>query len=119
MSTLYSSVHHEMIGPLTNNVEVSVRLIRKLVDPTLRELAQIILICSKSVLLHANDLLDQKFLQDGRFAPAYVYGSIKRAMLEILQITCLTLGNRDIKVTYDFEEIERMFPIAEFDKRRL
>ena len=32
MSNLYSSVHHEMLGPLKNNVETSLRLIRSLSD---------------------------------------------------------------------------------------
>jgi len=47
MTLLYSSVHHEIIGPLENNIEASVRLIRQVKDQALRELAQIILICSK------------------------------------------------------------------------
>ena len=59
MTTLYSSVHHEMIGPLKCNEEAAVRLIRGLKDDQLREQAQLILICSKQLNLHANDLLDQ------------------------------------------------------------
>ena len=94
MSTLYQSVHHEMLSPLKNNVEAAVRLIRNLKDKHLREIAQIILICSKSVLLHANDLLDLKFLQNGKFEPAYVHGSVYQAILEIVKIICLTLVGR-------------------------
>ena len=71
MSTLYSMVHHEMIGPLKSAEEASMRLIRKLKDNDFRKQAQIILICSKQVLLHANDLLDQKLLENGRFYPVY------------------------------------------------
>ena len=69
MSTLYSSVHHEMIGPLKSNIEAAVRLIRYLKDNNLRMQAQIILVCSKQVILHANDLLDQKLIQNGSFTP--------------------------------------------------
>ena len=47
MSTLYSMVHHEMIGPLKSCEEAAVRLIRKLRDNDLRQTAQIILICTK------------------------------------------------------------------------
>jgi len=36
MSILYSSVHHEMIGPLKSNEEAAVRLIRGLKDNNLR-----------------------------------------------------------------------------------
>ena len=39
MSTLYSSVHHEMLGPLKASSEAAVRLIRKLKDQDLRGLA--------------------------------------------------------------------------------
>ena len=58
MSSLYSMVHHEMLGPLKSCAEAAVRLIRKLKDNDLRQQAQIVLICSKQVILHANDLLD-------------------------------------------------------------
>ena len=37
MSALYSSVHHEMIGPLKSNEEAAVRLIRSLTDNKLRQ----------------------------------------------------------------------------------
>ena len=47
MTTLYSMVHHEMLGPLKSAEEAAVRLIRKLKDNDLRQHAQIILICSK------------------------------------------------------------------------
>ena len=39
MTLLYSSVHHEIIGPLENNIEASVRLIRSVKDQAMRELA--------------------------------------------------------------------------------
>ena len=47
MTLLYSSVHHEIIGPLENNIEASERLIKLVNDKAQRDLAQIILICSK------------------------------------------------------------------------
>ena len=58
LSTLCSSVHHEMIDPLKNIVNIAVNLIRRLRDRAQRELVQLILITSKQSLLHANDLLD-------------------------------------------------------------
>ena len=36
MSTLYSSVHHEMLGPLKASSEAAVRLIRGLQDPNFK-----------------------------------------------------------------------------------
>ena len=47
MSLLYSSVHHEIIGPLEHNIEASIRLIRITEDKAIRQLGQIILVCSK------------------------------------------------------------------------
>ena len=37
MTTLYSMVHHEMLGPLKSAEEAAVRLIRKLKDNNLRQ----------------------------------------------------------------------------------
>jgi len=98
MSTLYSLVSHEIIGPLKSLEVAAVRLVRMLKDNELRMQAQIILICSKQVLLHANDLLDKKLLQNGQFRPAYTSGSVSQSLLEILKIATLTIQNRDIKV---------------------
>ena len=69
LGTLNRSIHHEMLGPLKANVEVAENLIRHLDDPQCREMAQIIEISSKLILFHANDLLDQRFLQNGYFSP--------------------------------------------------
>ena len=47
LNTLWSSIHHEIIGPLKSNEQAAIRLIRGIQDQALREQAQIILICSK------------------------------------------------------------------------
>ena len=119
MSTIYSMVHHEMIGPLKSNEESAVRLIRQLKDPDLRQHAQIILICSKQVLLHANDMLDQKLLQNGRFVPVYKPGSVFKALYEIAKIGSLTIKSREIDVAFNLSRVHRKYPVLSFDKRRL
>ena len=119
MSALYASVHHEMIGPMKSTEEAAVRLIRKLKDNSLREQAQVILICNKQVLLHANDLLDQKLLQNGQFTPSYRQGSLFRAISEIVRIASMTIQKHDIDVVLDLNEIQDKFPSLSFDKRRL
>ena len=118
MTTLYSSVHHEMMGPLKNNVQIALRLTRSLKDQAKREMAQIMMICSKQVLLHANDLLDLQFLQNGSFRPAYVQGSIYHTILEIVKMLSLTLVDRDVKIIYELNEIKSYRSLS-FDKRRL
>ena len=63
LAILCSSVHHEMTGPLRCGIELAVRLMRNLKNnPPLRKLAQLILLCCKHVLLHANDLIDKQLL---------------------------------------------------------
>ena len=119
MTTLYSSVHHEMLGPLKNALAASVRLIRSLNDQNHREIAQIIMICTKQVLLHANDLLDQKFIENGKFETAYTSGSIYLAIAEIAHILTLTLADRDINVVLDMNKTRALYPVMCFDKRRL
>ena len=47
MSNLYSSVHHEMLGPLKSNEEAARCLIEGLTDPNLITLARISLLCTK------------------------------------------------------------------------
>ena len=69
LSMLNTSVHHEMLGPLRANLEVSERLIRNLEQSKLREMAKTIHISSKLVMFHANDLLDQRIIQNGVFNP--------------------------------------------------
>ena len=63
LTTLNASVHHEMMGPLKTNVHVAQRLIRKLKragqSKKLEEMAAVILLTSKQLLFHANDMLDQ------------------------------------------------------------
>ena len=77
LRTLNSSVHHEMITPLKANVDISERLIKCLKKfPHEKKMVQTILISSQMVLLHANDFLDQKLIENGSFEPRYSDNSI-------------------------------------------
>ena len=58
LRALNASAHHEMLGPLRANIDISTRLIKQLKDDELKRMSQTILISSQLVLLHANDLLD-------------------------------------------------------------
>ena len=68
-----ASTHHEMLTPLAINVEVAGRLIHQSDDGELKDMAQLILVNSKIVMLHANDLLDHKMIQNGNFVPSTTY----------------------------------------------
>ena len=119
MGLLCSSVHHEILGPLQTIIEASVRLIRCLDDQNTREQAQIILICSKQALLFANDILDKKLLQSGRFSASYSQGSVYQTLFEILRIKSLSMVNRNVTLFFDCDQPRLEYPQLLFDKRRL
>ena len=62
LATLNASIHHEMITPLSSNVEMANRLLESVKDHTHLEMARFMHVNSKLVLLHANDLLDQRII---------------------------------------------------------
>lgn len=66
---LNTSVHHEMVCPLKTNLEMAERLLKRLNEPDLMEMVLTILASSHLVLLHTNDLLDQRIIQNGTFQP--------------------------------------------------
>ena len=59
LKNLNTTVHHEMLAPLRANIDICQRLLRNLKnDEQSKKMAQIILVSSQLVMLHANDLLD-------------------------------------------------------------
>ena len=99
---LNMSVHHEMLAPLKANVDIAERLIKHLVKhPAQKKMAETILISSQLVMLHANDMLDQRIIDNGNFVPLYTEGSVKEAILEMVQVIKLTLLNRSLKIECD------------------
>ena len=107
-----------MVGSLKNNLEIAVRLIRNLKDQSHRELAQIILIGSKCLLLNAHDLYDQQLLSSGYLVPNYSLGSVHQAVHELVKIISLRVTNKEIKIKCDLSKLKQ-YPTLEFDKLRL
>ena len=92
LKTLNTTVHHEMLAPLRANVDVCQRLLRNLKDnEQAKKMAQIILISSQMVMLHANDLLDQRIIENGNFVPNITSGSIIEAIKEMIDLMNSTL----------------------------
>ena len=85
----------------------------------LREMAQTVLIASNQAMSLANDLLDQEFIKKGQFVPEYSCGSIPDAISEIVTQVRLTLVRKDLKIKSDLAFTRHVFPILQFDKRRL
>ena len=86
-----------MLAPLKANVDISQRLVRALAKfPHEKKMAETVLISSQMVMLHANDLLDQRIIENGSFVPLYTAGSVSQAMLEMVQLIRLTLHRRKL-----------------------
>ena len=107
-----------MITPLKSNVEISERLVRFMKNfPHEKKMAQTLLISSQMLLLHANDLLDQRIIENNGFVPAYSTGFIPAAILEIVSIIQLTLKSRKLRVFCAINIDKKA--VHKFDKRRL
>ena len=53
------------------------------------------------VMLHANDLLDQRIIENGSFVPHYAEDSVSKTILEIVSIVRETLGKKKLKIVCD------------------
>ena len=69
LKTLNASVHHEMLAPLKANMEISMRLYKQLKNKIEKQMAQTINISSNLLMLHAQDLLDQRIIENDSFVP--------------------------------------------------
>ena len=110
-------MHHEILTPLKVNIHIAEKL-SKLEDTSqLKEMAQIISVSSKLVLFHANDLLDHRIFESGKFVPAYQFASVSNALVEIVEMMRWTVQNTslDIQFTSDQNDMGMHY----FDKRRL
>ena len=98
MKTLNAAIHHEMLTPLQTNVELSNILMAKCKAQIEYDLAQTINTSSKMLILHTQDLLDQRIIELGTFQPSNNYSSLDEAISEMIFMVQLTLTNRDIKI---------------------
>ena len=76
-----------------------------------------VVINSKLIRFHANDLLDHRVIQSGHFEPSPIVSSVEDSILEIVDMMNWTLGHRNLKIDFIRQSIEarRLY----FDKRRL
>ena len=70
------------------------------------------------VMMHANDLLDQRIIDHGSFVPNLTSGSIVDTLNEIIELMNTTLTERNLEII--LEGSMNLLPtVAKFDKRRL
>ena len=56
------------------------------------------LVSSQMVLMHANDLLDQRIIEKGSFVPNLSLESVINTINEIIELMNSTLTNRDLTI---------------------
>ena len=108
-----------MLVPLRSNVEFAEYLIKHLTQSSMKRKAQLILISSKLLMFHANDLLDMRFLQNGKFTPSYSESSPAQAISEIVELIGMTLEEQTLTIRFDDCFLKNRFPTLGFDRRRL
>ena len=71
------------------------------------------------MLLNANDFLDQKIIENGRFVPNFKSGSIIFAINEIVKMVRITLAHKKLKIKCDLKGVSHFDQEIRFDHRRL
>ena len=70
------------------------------------------------VMMHANDLLDQRIIDNGSFVPNLTSGSIVDTLNEVIELMNTTLSERNLEITLE-AGLNSLPKFAKFDKRRL
>ena len=69
------------------------------------------------ILMHANDLLDWRIIENGSFVPNLSVNQICDVIKEMVDLMNSTLVNRDLKIVQKVSK--KTSALAKFDKRRL
>ena len=97
LKTLMMTVHHSMIGPLKSNLALSMRLIRNLKkNVVMKEAAKSIYITTQMLMLHANDLLDLRIIEQGSFVPTYVESDITEMIMQVIKVVKFTQNDKEL-----------------------
>ena len=65
---------------------------------------KLILVSSKLVMCHANDLVDQSILENDKLSPNFMFGSVYEAILEIVDIVRLNIGKKPLTLQYKMQD---------------
>ena len=100
------TVHHSMIGPLKSNLALSMRLIRNLTqNKMMKEAAKSIFITTQMLMLHANDLLDLRIIEQGSFVPTYVEAEIHQTVMEVIKVVKFTKAESNPSINFSKPEL--------------
>ena len=79
---------------------------------------QTLLFSCQFIKLHAQDFLDQRVIEHGRFTPHIEEGKIQDAISEVVAIMNFSVQHKDLKINFDQSGL-RQGARYTFDKRRL
>ena len=81
------TVHHEMLAPLRGNIEICARLVKQLKNnEKASNLAKIVFVSSQMIMLHANDMLDQRIIENKKFTATLTISHPIDAIKEIANL---------------------------------
>ena len=98
LKALNTSVHHEMLTPLSTNVMIADRLKNSAESEQQKKMIMLIQTCSNLALFHANDLLDYRIIQNGSFSSTLTSESIAETIQQTIQLIQYTLQHGNLKV---------------------
>ena len=67
-----------------------------------------IYVSSNMVLLHAYDFLDKSLIEKGVFVPHYTPCSLKKIIIETINIVKITLEGKDLKIAFDMQQLKAL-----------
>ena len=97
LRTLNTTVHHEMLAPLKANIQICGRVLRLVRDqPQTKEMVQTLFVSSQMLMLHANDMLDQRIIENGSFVAHPTIGSPAETIREMTNLISQTTRQKDL-----------------------
>ena len=119
LKTLNTTVHHEMLAPLKANIQICERVLRLVKDqPHLKELVQTLFISSQMLMLHANDMLDQRIIENGSFVAHPTIGSPIDTIWDIINLISQTTKEKGLKIVCRTDALNNLPAKLRFDQRR-
>ena len=122
LAFMNTQVHHEMLTPLKSNVVLLEQLVQKMVGKKFvkyREIVQTIYVSSKMLLMHTNDLLDQRIIENGSFVPILTKQSLAESISKVVHLVRATLVQNPVVIQCDVKKCTSRSKYHLFDDRRL
>ena len=66
----------------------------------MKEAAKSIFITTQMLMLHANDLLDLRIIEQGSFVPSYIDADIYQTIMEVIKVVKFTHTESKLNITF-------------------